>query len=93
MAAVLQMAQTGTGFHLPLHLIERVATTAGLIAATSAVLSLLGCAMQWVTPCEFFSIWSGLCIAGLGAGPHLHRVLGPLFWEPADRLHTRKHRP
>jgi hypothetical protein len=92
-AAVLQMAQTGTGFHLPLHFIERVLTAAGLIASTSALLSFMACALAWIAPCEFLSLWSGLCIAGLGAGPHILRALGPLFWAPADQLHARKHRP
>lgn len=81
-AAVLQIAQSGTGFHLPFHFIERVLTAAGVIASTSALLSLLACALELIAPCEFFALWSGLCFTGLGAGPRLLRALGPLFWAP-----------
>lgn len=82
-AAVLHIAQSRTGFALRLHCTERLLTTVGLIAALSAILTLLTCGLGWVSPCGFFRLWITLAIAATACGPQLHRALRPLFWMPS----------
>jgi hypothetical protein len=59
---------------------ERVLTTAGLVASGSGMLSLLAYGLGWASASVLPWLWLGLTLGAVPLCPWLHRKIQPLFW-------------